>query len=77
MSRRRSDRACGLAWAHVILACSLGGTSMSATQRRIAESGWDPLTATPTMASRAEPDQRGPCDQRGGLELGPVLRSSV
>src|ERR1700722_18259709 len=59
-----------LACAHLILACSLGGTSISWIHRRVAENRCVPPTARPARAIRAPaPKSAAP------VTIGPVLSS--
>src|SRR5271165_4105695 len=59
-----------LACAHLILACSLGGTSISLIHRRVAETRCEPPTAMPARAIRAPAPTNAP-----PVTSGPVLSS--
>jgi hypothetical protein len=67
-----------LAWAHFSLASSLGGTSISLAQRRVAATRWPPPTARPAMTIRVPaPTMLALVISGAAWNCGPLLRLSL
>jgi hypothetical protein len=66
-----------LAWVHFILASSLGGTLISLTHRRVADSRWPPPMARPASTIMVPPPTITALVIRvAAWNCGPLLRSS-